>query len=133
MFKTIFGKLMWANVAILFVSFFLTGIMLFSMLGRYAVDQKAASLREIAPTIADITVSLQIENNDMFYRKLYLDNLEAISLVSSTHIIVTNANGEVFAKTSRITSTPTRVNEEFMRAPLSGVTTQITGKLGGHF
>ncbi len=45
------------------------------MLGRYAVDQKAASLREIAPTIADITVSLQIENNDMFYRKLYLDNL----------------------------------------------------------
>lgn len=133
MFKTIFGKLMWANVAILFVSFFLTGIMLFSMLGRYAVDQKAASLREIAPTIADITVSLQIENNDMFYRKLYLDNLEAISLVSSTHIIVTNANGEVFAKTSRITSTPTRVNEEFMRAPLSGVTTQITGKLGGIF
>lgn len=124
---------MWANVAILFVSFFLTGIMLFSMLGRYAVDQKAASLREIAPTIADITVSLQIENNDMFYRKLYLDNLEAISLVSSTHIIVTNANGEVFAKTSRITSTPTRVNEEFMRAPLSGVTTQITGKLGGIF
>lgn len=133
MFKTIFGKLMWANVAILFVSFFLTGIMLFSMLGRYAVDQKAASLREIAPTIADITVSLQIENNDMFYRKLYLDNLEAISLVSSTHIIVTNANGEVFAKTSRITSTPTRVNEEFMRAPLSGVTAQITGKLGGIF
>lgn len=133
MFKTIFGKLMWSNVAILFVSFLLTGIMLFSMLGRYAVDQKAASLKEIAPTIADITVSLQIENNDMFYRKLYLDNLEAISLVSSTHIIVTNANGEVFAKTSRINSTPTRVGEEFMRAPLSGVTTQITGKLGGIF
>lgn len=133
MFKTIFGKLMWSNVAILFVSFLLTGLMLFSMLGRYAIDQKAAALKEIAPTIADTTVSLQIERSDVVYRKLYIDNLEAISRVSGAHIIVTNAAGEVFAKTSRIAETPTIVSGEFLRVPLGGVTSQETGTLGGIF
>ena len=75
MFKTIFAKMMWSNIAILFLSFFLTGIMLFGMLGKYAIDQKAANLREIAPLISKMTIDLQIENEDRFYRKVYLDNL----------------------------------------------------------
>ncbi len=133
MFKTIFGKLMWSNIAILFVSFLLTGIMLFSMLGWYVIDEKANSLEEIAPSIADMTISLQIENNSIFYRQIYLDNLETLSIVSGTHIIVTNTNGEIFAKTSRISDSAVSVNEEYMRAPLGGVTSVTTGKLGGIF
>ena len=133
MFKTIFGKLMWSNVAILTVSFLLTGIMLFSMLGRYAIDQKATSLKEIAPTIADMTITLQIENNEMIYRKLYLDNLESFSSISRAHIIVTNDKGEVVAKTSQVAGMTTRIGSEYMRVPLSGVTSQDTGKLGGIF
>ena len=133
MFKTIFGKLMWSNIAILFVSFLLTGIMLFSMLGWYVTSQKAASLEEIAPSIADMTISLQIENNSIFYRQIYLDNLETISIVSGTQIIVTNTSGEIFAKTSRISDSALSVSEEFMRAPLSGVTSVTTGRFGGIF
>ena len=133
MFKTIFGKMMWSNVAILLLSFLLTGIMLFSMLGRYAINQKAANLREIAPLISEMTVNLQIENDDRFYRKIYLDNLETISVMNGMHVIVTNSEGEIFAKTSNIKNNLVKIDEEYMSQPLDGVTSQFTGNLGGVF
>ena len=133
MFKTIFAKLMGSNIAILFLSFLLTGLMLFSMLGNYAVNQKASDLREIAPTIADMTVSMQIERNDILYKKIYLDNLETISAISASHIIVANTNGEIVAKTSRIKDSVTTVDSEYMQTPLSGTILKTTGKFGSIF
>ncbi len=133
MFKTIFSKMMWSNVAILFLSFLLTGIMLFGMLGKYAVDQKATNLREIAPLISEMTVNLQIENNDKLYRKVYLDNLETISVMNGMHVVIANSQGDIFAKTSNIKSNLVKIDKEYMRQPLDGKTTQFTGTLGGVF
>lgn len=133
MFKTIFGKLMWSNIAILLVSFLLTGIMLFSILGTYVIDQKAASLIEVAPMISEMTVSMQIEQNDTFYKSLYLKNLETISLISSTHIIVTNSEGQIFAKTSHISTDKTDIEKEYMTEPLNGEVSKTTGNMGGIF
>lgn len=133
MFKTIFAKLMGSNIAILFVSFFLTGVLLFSMLGNYAVRQKASDLQEIAPTIAEMTVSMQIERNDLIYRKIYIDNLNTISAISSSHIIIANTKGEIVAKTSRISDSYTTVNSEYLREPLSGSVLKTTGNFGGIF
>lgn len=133
MFKTIFSKMMVSNIAIVFVCFLLTGLMLFSMLGSYAVEEKASSLREIAPTISNMTVSMQVESNGSIYRQMYMENLETISAISGTHIIVANTKGEVFAKTSAIESSIISIDEKFMQKPLSGITTVTTGNLGKIF
>ncbi len=133
MIKTIFGKIMWVNVIVLFLSFLFTGIMLFGMLGKYAVDQKAISLKEVAPMISEMTVSLQVERNSVVYNKIYNDNLETISVINGVNIIVANSNGEVFAKTSKIKPSVEEIDMQYMNQSLAGVATQFTGELGGIF
>lgn len=133
MFKSIFSKLMVSNIATIFVCFLLTGVLLFSFLGSYAVEEKAGSLREISPTISEMTINMQIKKSGAVYRQLYIENLETISLISGTDIIVVNSNGEIFAKTSGVSTNYTSVDEKFMHKPLSGSTSVTTGILGGIF
>lgn len=132
MFKTIFGKIMWSNILVLLISFFLTGILVFSLLGQYAANQRAEMLRTIAQRVADLTVSLQLDNTDLQYRKIYLNSLEVFSIVSGSHIIVANSEGEIFATTSAVSATM-RIPDLYMRAPLRGQSEQYTDNFGGIF
>ncbi len=133
MFKTIFSKVMWANIVVLFLSFLLTGIIMFGMLGRYSVEQKSVTLKEVAPMVSEMTVNLQIDANDKLYRKVYLNNLETISVMNGMHIIVTNSDGEMFAKTSGVTAQNKKIEKKYLDDTIAGDSSQFIGKLGGIF
>ncbi len=132
MFKTIFGRLLWSNILILLISFLLTGLLFFALLRSYAVSQKAEALKAAAPKIAQMTISLQIENGGSVYDKVFANNLDMFADITGSLIFVTNSEGEVYAKSSGLKSMKS-VQKKYTEETLSGKITQELGTMGGVF
>lgn len=132
MFKTIFRRLMWSNIFIMLISFIFTGILLFSLLGSYAINQKAETLKTAAPRIAQMTISLQIEGKNAIYDRVFENNLDVFAEITNSLVFITDSKGRVYAKSSGLRNMGA-VPKEHLQETLLGKTTQTIGTLGGVF
>lgn len=132
MFKSIFGRLMWSNLLILLISFLLTGLLVFSLMGTYAIDQKASALKSVAPEIAEITIRLQVENKNSIYDQIFENNLEVFADYTKSLVFITKSNGEIYARSSGLKNMRP-VPMEYLEQTLAGEVTQSLGTLGGVF
>ena len=108
MHKTIFGKILAITITVFFISSIITGTLVISFFGRYAQEQRLESLKNVAPQIADLTYTMYVDNRTIdseylnAYNAIYQRNLESISLVSESEIIVTQKSGRIFAATKNV-------------------------------
>lgn len=130
MFKTIFGRVMWANIAIIIISFMLIGVLIFSLLGNYALDQKTSVLETVANQIASKTISLQIENSGVVYDRMYAEDINMFEDITDSSIFIVNSKGNIVAKSATLVNMNS-VSYKFIEDTLSGETSRFIGNLDG--
>ena len=141
-FKTIFGKFMAITFSTFVISTIITGTLTISFFGGYAQEQKLNSLEKIAPQIADLTYTMYVENESYLsqyeyhaiYEAIFMRNLESISSVSETDIIITQNSGEIFYATKKLDlKDRTIIPKSEISDALKGKITHSTGTLDSLF
>jgi len=130
MFKSIFSKIMWANIAIIILSFALTATLTYNLLGNYAVNQKAEVLLAVAPRISSATVSLQVDNRGGVYDRVYADNLEVFSNITGSSIFIVNHLGEPYKQMSTLGG-DVAIPQNYIDSALKGNIVQEIGHIKG--
>lgn len=129
MFKSIFERLFWTNVAILMIVFFSVSLTLTVFVTNYSATKQYESVVKASETIQYMTVVLQIENSDARANSLYRQTLSSWSKFVNADITIVNASGEVFASTSTVT----RVPSDYAEKVLDGKIIKERGKFGGFY
>ena len=130
MFKSIFGKMMWANIVIMILSFALTATLTYNLLGSYAADQKAEVLLAVAPQISSATISLQVENHGGVYDRVYLNNLEVFSNITGASVYIANHLGEPYTKVTSL-GDEVAIPQNYITAVLGGKVVQEMSHIKG--
>lgn len=138
--KTIFGKVITITFLTFVFSFIITGFLITSFFGNYAKDERAKSLKNIAPQIAELTHSLYIDSpehiiqGDENYKMAYSAILESLSSVSESDIIITTRTGEIFHATKHVNLNGRRIiPRSDIKNSLRGGIFQTTGTLDSIF
>ncbi len=96
MFKTIFSRLLVANLIIIILSFLIIGGLLYSLLWDYSAGEKEDMLFSTAEKVSEMTGFL-IQNRSLIVERLYRINLESYGNSTKSIIFVINNSGTIFA------------------------------------
>ena len=124
--------MMTANVAILLLSMLATGMLVFTALGRYVIDQKAQVLKTVAPQIVAMTIDMQIEHPSGINNRIYYNNIEVLAEITGSTVFITNAAGDIVAKTDTLQNV-TKVPVPLLQKTLDGEISQFMGTLENTF
>jgi signal transduction histidine kinase len=94
LFKSIFSRLMTANIFFMFICMLITGMLLFSFLSDYVIDQHSTSLLEDSKRVNDMTTYF-LNNQGTVTEKLYFMNIEGLSNKLDGMIFITDLEGNV--------------------------------------
>ncbi len=138
--KTIFGKILVIVVLVFFVSNILTGVLVISFFGNYAQNQRLQALKNVAPQIAELTYTIYADSRvtnpeyvDM-YNVIYQRNIDSISQISESEIIVTTKSGRIFASSqTAVLGEKAIIAHSELESALRGKVDQSVGTLDNIF
>ncbi len=131
--KTIFRKMMWSTLLIMFIILVLLGTIMFTLFGTYAINDKTKTLQGIAENIANYTTFWRMQNSQVNSKDIYDTTLSALSEITNTDIVVVNTNGQIFASNLQASRFPPKISENYLTQALSGVPARFTGDFDGVF
>ncbi len=137
--KTLFGKIFLMTVAIIFVSFILTTVLMYSQLAEYIDENQLSELTTIAEHISEFTQQLVYEENDtiqnIFQKYIYNQSrytgCSIIIMDSDSEVVATAADG---GSSYNDGSTPA-IDEKYVKRALKGesVSEAVYGKSGSEY
>lgn len=129
MFKSIFERLFWTNIAILVVLFFSISITMTLFVTNYTNEKQYETVLKASDTIEYMTVLLQIENNGSYASSLYRNTLNSWSHFVNADITITSKTGDVFASTTTVTSVPS----DYVKRISQGEIIKLRGNFGAFY
>lgn len=130
MFKSIFERLFWTNVAILMLVFMSVSVSLTIFMNNYITDRQYETVVKASQTLEYWTGILQVENNNIQARNSYRQTLTSWADFVNADIILTNQSGEVIESTdSSITTAP----KEYVNTVVANQTLKKRGTFGNAY
>ncbi len=127
--KTIFSRVFFTNLVTVLVGIIILGSLQMVLMSSYVSKESEHTLMKNADSIVSLI------NNG-----ISMENLNSVmngfSKSSNTHIIVTDANGEILVNTSDsgyLSSNKSSISSEYLKDVLSGKMTSVVGSFGGLF
>ncbi|MDY3928651.1 MAG: HAMP domain-containing sensor histidine kinase [Clostridia bacterium] len=129
MFKSVFSRMFWNDVIIVFTALATMICTLVVLFSDYVNDRQFENDMKAAKNIQFMTIYLEIKNPD--YRNYYIYNnfLKQYSEFIEADIIVVNAAGSVHAATNSVARVPADMNDKV----LSGKTIRVNSTFGGAY
>ena len=127
--KTIFSRVFFTNLVTVLVGIIILGSLQMVLMSSYVSRESEHTLMKNADSIVSLI------NNG-----ISMENLNSVmngfSKSSNTHIIVTDANGEILVNTSDsgyLSSNKSSISSEYLKDVLGGKMTSVVGSFGGLF
>lgn len=130
MFKSIFSRLFWTNIAVLMTVFFCIAASLTVFITDSVVDRQYDLAMKFSKNINTLTGYLQIENNNIRSRKFYEETLLNWSDMMDADIVVADLEGNIVETTNHNVN---YVPEKYIKAISEGKVLRHTSKFGDEY
>lgn len=129
MFKSVFSRLFWTNVAIILIVITFASATTAVFLDNYISNRQYNTVVRTSKTIEYLTVAMQIENSDFRTTQIYNNTLAMWGDFIDSDITVINNSGEVIASTAGIK----RVPAKYIKGVLENETIREKGTFGNYY